>query len=51
MSNFNCPTCGTAILEDSNGYYYTSCDHYPVDVKEQASKRFVLKNIKELIDK
>lgn len=53
MSSFNCEHCGTAIIDTPRGYI-TSCEHYPlevVDVKEQASKRFVLKNIKELIDK
>ena len=33
MSNFNCPECGTAILEDGDGRYVTGCEHYPVEGK------------------
>lgn len=31
MSNFKCEKCGTDILEDEGGHYYTECEHYPLE--------------------
>lgn len=35
MSNFNCPECGTAIVEGDGGHYVTGCEHYPLEKKEK----------------
>lgn len=41
MSNFNCETCGTAILDSPDGYT-TSCEHHPKDVSNLARKSPIL---------
>lgn len=30
MSSFNCPKCGTAIIDTPKGYV-TSCEHYQIE--------------------
>lgn len=30
MSSFNCPSCGTPIIDTELGYI-TSCEHYPIE--------------------
>lgn len=34
MSNFICPHCGTAIIENERGEYVTGCEHFPIETKD-----------------
>ena len=42
MSNFNCPECGTPIIEGENGHYITWCEHYPKEEFEKNSLKDIV---------
>lgn len=35
MAHFKCEICGADILEGTDGWYITGCEHYPLTKKEK----------------